>query len=247
MGSKGKRSVKGLSVQAMGNEKHDYRDDRHCRRRAAAVTGAATANVISSTTEASIGKGAQINMSGALGVDSSVCGRGRQYVHGADGWHDQWCRRCRVSGTANTAIVTKTTSASIGDADVKANHVEVAADASEKLYSVTANVSIAEAAGVGMAVGVDVVTNTTTSSTAPGANIDATGDVKVHAEQDTAVDLSTVAGAGGIAGVSGAVSVAWSTIRPGRMPKAPHCRNAATRNAGGTTEVSADSKKTSPV
>ncbi|MBU0750688.1 MAG: hypothetical protein KJ787_00105 [Gammaproteobacteria bacterium] len=242
LGSKGKETVRGLSVVALGNEKMVTATIGVAGAGAAAVTGAATANVIVSETEASIGNGAKINTV-AGGADPSVRVRATDNTFMVQtGGTVAGAGAAAVSGTVNTGIVAKKTHASIGDADVKAKNVEVSAAASEDIYNLTANVSIAGAAGVGAAVGVNVVTNETTASIGAGADIDASGDIRVKAAQDSAINLYTVAGAGGIVGVSGAASVGVianktrAYVEGAATPVA-----AATLNASGTTEIKAES------
>ncbi len=244
MGSKGTETVKGLSILAMTNEKMVTATLGVAGAGAAAVTGAATANVISSVTEAGIGDGAQINQGGATAnsavrvraVDNTFMVQAGGTVAGAGA--------AAVSGTVNTGIVAKTTAARIGDADVKASDVEVTADSSEKIFTLTANVSIAGAAGVGAALGVDVITNTTTAGIGAGADVDATDDISVTAKQNSLLNVNTVAGAGGIAGVSGAVSVAVIANKTmAYVDGDADPAKAATLNAGGTTAIKADSEE----
>jgi hypothetical protein len=245
LGSKGTETVKGLSVLAMGNEKVISATIGVAGAGAAAVTGAATANVISSVTEASIGDGAQINMSGAAGVDPSV------RVHAADntlmvqaGGTVTGAGAAAVSGTFNAGIVAKTTSARIGDADVKANDVEVRADSSEKVFTLTANVSIAGAAGVGAGIGVDVISNETSAGIGAGADIEATGDITVDASQNTLLNINTAAVAGGIAGVGGGFSVGVIANRTtAYVDGSDDLGDRTTLHAGGKTTVSAASEE----
>ncbi len=245
LGSKGTETVKGLSVLAMGNEKVVSATIGVAGAGAAAVTGAATANVISSVTEASIGDGAQINMSGAAGVDPSV------RVRAADntlmvqaGGTVTGAGAAAVSGTFNAGIVAKTTSARIGDADVNANDVEVRADSSEKVFTLTANVSIAGAAGVGAGIGVDVISNQTSAGIGAGAHIDATGDITVDASQNTLLNINTAAVAGGIAGVGGGFSVGVIDNRTtAYVDGSDDLGDRTTLHAGGKTTVSAASEE----
>jgi filamentous hemagglutinin family protein len=245
LGSKGTETVKGLSVLAMGNEKVISATIGVAGAGAAAVTGAATANVISTVTEASIGDGAQINMSGAAGVDPSV------RVRAADntlmvqaGGTVTGAGAAAVSGTFNAGIVAKTTSARIGDADVKANDVEVRADSSEKVFTLTANVSIAGAAGVGAGIGVDVISNETSAGIGAGADIEATGDITVDASQNTLLNINTAAVAGGIAGVGGGFSVGVIANRTtAYVEGSDDLGDRTTLHAGGKTTVSAASEE----
>lgn len=244
LGARNKETATGLSVTASGNQKIVSAAMGVAGAGAAGVTGTATADVIVSQTEASIGDGAQINQSGAAGTGNDVRVRAADNslivmtsgtIAGAGA--------AAVSGSANTAVIAKQTKATIGDADVKARDVAVEAAGSEDVYIVTVNASVAGAAGVGAAAGVGVIANQTQAGIKAGATVDATRDIKVKAEQDSSLDIYTVSGAGGIVGVSGAFSVGVidnttrAYVEGGTAPK--H----ATLDAGRKTEVSATSKE----
>ena len=252
LGTRGTEQVKGLSVTAVGSEKIITASLGVAAAGAAGVTGTVTSNVISSVTQARIGDGAQVNKTdaagapvgaaaNAVGADPSVRVRATDdtLVVMASGTMSGGI--AGVSGSVNTVVVDKQTSATIGDADVKARNVDVRAEASEDLFLATANVSVG-AAGIGAAVSVASVANTTTAGIDAGANVDATGDLRVKADQDTAIDMYTLAGSGGVVAVSGAVSVGvvdnttLAYVEGAASPAA-----AATLNAGGTTEVAATS------
>ncbi len=205
IGAKGKTTAKGLSVTAVGNEKIISATIGIAGAGAAAVTGAASTNVVASQTEAYIEGGTSIT-NGTLGdvrvkaADNTFMVQTSGTISGAGA--------AAVSGSINTGIIDKKTHASIGDATITAANVEVKAAATESIYNVTANVSVAGAAGVGGAAGVNVVTNETYAKIGAGADVNAIGNINVNATQDTALDIYTVSGAGGgAAGVSGAASV----------------------------------------
>ena len=242
LGSRGRDiGAKGLSVVALGDEKILAATIGIAGAGAAAVTGAAVANVVITRTEAAIKDGAHINTV-AGGADRSVRVRAADNtllvqavgtVAGAGG--------AAVSGAVNAGVVLKNTSATIGDADVSARNVEVKALAREDIFDIVVNASVGGAAGVGAAVAVDVVRNETTAKVARGASISATGDLRVVADQDTGIDVYAVSGAGGgVAGVSAAVTVAVinNTTRA-YVEDATVVGSAAVLNAGGTTEVAA--------
>jgi len=244
LGARNKETVTGLSVTASGNQKIVSAAMGVAGAGAAGVTGTATADVIVSQTEASIGDGALINQSGAAGTghdvrvraaDNSLIVMASGTIAGAGA--------AAVSGSANTAVIAKQTKATIGDADVKARDVAVEAAGREDVYVVTVNASVAGAAGVGAAAGVGVIANQTQAGIKAGATVDASRDIKVKAEQDSSLDIYTVSGAGGIVGVSGAFSVGVidnttrAYVEGGTAPK--H----ATLDAGRKTEVSATSKE----
>jgi hypothetical protein len=242
---KNTETVKGLSVVAMNDEKVVSATIGIAGAGAAAVTGSAVANVISSTTESSIGDGAKINTGAGttgdnsvrvIAADNTLMVQTAGTIAGAGA--------AAVSGSNNTGVVTKTTSSRIGKATVNGSDIEASAASSENIYNITANVSVGGAAGVGAAVGVDVIANTTSASIDSGAVIDATGDLSVAADQDTQADLYTVAGAGGIVGVSGAVSVAVvENETSAAIEGAESPAQAANINAGGATTVAATSSE----
>ncbi|MEW6479356.1 MAG: hypothetical protein AB1455_07880 [Pseudomonadota bacterium] len=236
LGKRGTEGVKGLSVTAVGSEKIITTSVGVAGAGAAGVTLGVTANVLSSTTEARIGDGAMINQAGGVGQvnvkasDDSFVVMAAGTVAGAAG--------AGVGGSSNTAVVGKHTSASIGDsARVKASGVQVTASSSEELYLATANVS-AGTAGIGAASSVVTVANTTSAGIGAGATVDATGALRVNAAQDTSMDLYTVAGAAGVVGISGAVSVGVVD-----NTTAAYVGDGATLDANGTTEVIADSRQ----
>ncbi len=81
------------------------------------------------------------------------------------------------------------------------------------------------------------MTNETIASVGGGADIYATGDLGINAEEDTDLLITTVAGAGGITAVSGGVSVGVID----NTTKAYVEDGAAELDAGGITKVKADS------
>lgn len=241
LGAKGKESAKGLSVTATGNEKIVTAAIGVAGAGAAGVTGTATADVIVSQTEARIGDGARINQSGAVTPNSDVRVRaadnslvvmasGTVAAGGVAG----------VSGSANVAVIAKETHANVGDADIKAHDIKIGAAGREDVYVIDANLS-SGAAGVGGAVGVAVVTNDTQAGIAAGATLDATGGIAVKAEQDTAVDIYTLAGSAGMGAFSGAFSIGVIDNDTRAYVEDGTASEYATLDAGGITEVAATS------
>ena len=244
LGARNKEAATGLSVTASGNQKIVSAAMGVAGAGAAGVTGTATADVIVSQTEASIGDGAQINQSGAAGVghdvrvraaDNSLIVMASGTIAGAGA--------AAVSGSANTAVIAKQTQALIGDADIKARDVAVEAAGSEDVYVVTVNASVAGAAGVGAAAGVGVIANQTQAGIKAGATLDATRDIKVKADQDLSLDIYTVSGAGGIVGVSGAFSVGVIDNTTHAYVEGGTALKHATLDAGRKTEISATSNE----
>ena len=242
LGTRGTSAVSGFAVTAVGSEKVVTTSLGVAGAGAAGVTLGATANVISSVTDARIGDSARVNQGGGAVGDVKVTATDDTFMVMAAGTV-AGAAAAAVSGSSNTAVVNKQTSARVGDADVKGANLAVAAASTEEMYIATANVAGA-IAGVGAAVGVGTVKNTTTAGIEAGANVDATGDLRVTAGQDTAMDLYTVAGAGGVVGVSGAVSVGVvDNTTQAFVGGAASAADAAVLNAGGTTEVAATSKE----
>jgi len=241
--------ARGFSIAAVSNEKVVTTTIGVAGAGAAAVTGSFSTNVITTETEASIGDNSFINKAGTpAGEDKSV------RVTAADNTFMvqvastfTGAGAAAVSGSANTAVVAKKTNASLGEntlvnADGSSiedltNNVAVNALSSEDLYTVTTNVSIAGGAGVGGVVGVNVVTNETTASVGAGTEIVAAGDLVVNAEEDTDVLMTSVSGAAGYVGVSGAVSV----VVVDNTTKAYVAEGGAKLDVEGLTEIKADS------
>ncbi len=243
LGVRNKEEVTGLSVTASGNQKIISAAMGVAGAGAAGVTGTATADVIVSQTEARIGDDVQINQSGAAGTGNDVRVRAADNslivmtsgtIAGAGA--------AAVSGSANTAVIAKQTQAVIGDADVKARDVAVEAAGREDVYVVTVNASVAGAAGVGAAAGVGVIANQTQAGIKAGATVDAARDIKVKAKQDSALDIYTVSGAGGVVGVSGAFSVGViDNTTHAYVEGGTSAATAATLDADGKVEISATS------
>ncbi|MCP5145111.1 MAG: leukotoxin LktA family filamentous adhesin [Gammaproteobacteria bacterium] len=238
-------NVKGLSVVAMGNEKLISADIGVAGAGAAAVTGAAHVDLILTETEAFIGDGVTIN-SVPGGADPSV------RVTAADNTFEvmgvgtfSGAGAVAVSGALSTAVVVKTTSAHIGDVVINANDLELQALSTEELYNVTGNLSVAGAAGVGAALGVDVVRNDTRAWIGAGADIQATGDLLVHANQNTAVNFFTLSGAGGAtAAVSGALAVGViANTTQAYIEDADNAGDGVDIDAAGTLTVKAESEE----
>lgn len=244
LGSKGTETVTGLSVTATGNEKIVTAAMGIAGSGAASGTGAAMADVIVSTTESSIGSGAQINQTGIVSGNSDV------RVRAADNSFVVMVAGtvagsgiAGISGSANTAVIAKNTHATIGDADIKAGDVIVAAAAKEDAYIIDVNASFGGAAGIGAAVGVAVVTNDTQAGIVTGATLDALGGIAVKAEQDTSLDIYSVAGSVGAAGIAGAFSIGVIDNTTKAYVEDGTAVKAATLEADGSTEISARSSE----
>lgn len=245
VGAKQTETAKGLSVTAINNEKVVSTAIGVAGAGAAAVTGAASVNVITSQTEATVGDGVKINVGTPVGADPSVRVLAADHtfvvqtvgtVSGAGA--------AAVSGAVDTLVLDKQTRAEIGRAEVQARDVQVRAEGSDTLYGISANVSVGGAAGVGAATGVAVISNETEARIRAGAQISASGDLAVQADQNSQIDLYTVSGAAGIGAVSGAFSVAVvdNTTRA-EVEGATTSAGGAVLDASGSTEVVATGRE----
>lgn len=198
--------VKGLAITATANEKIVSTVLSVAGSGATSVTGSASVSVVKSETAATIGDGVKVNDGLNPGGDVRLTAADHTLLVQVGG-AISGSGVAAVSGAGNVGVITKKTQTSIGDSDVKARNIDIQAISGEDVHTIGANVSVAGAAGVGGAVGVDVVKNETTASIGAGAEIDATGNLAVEAEEDTRMDLYTVSGTGGLVGVSGALSV----------------------------------------
>ena len=240
--------VKGLSITAVADEKIIPVTISVAGAGAAAVTASASANVVGDDTEATVGDGVKIN-TGTTATGQSMASPTVRLVAADNTLLVQTAGTmagagaAAVSGAVNVGIVNKTTKATLGDAQVQAGDVSVQAVSSEDVYSIGANVSVAGGAGAGAAVGVDSIHNTTTASIGAGANLDASGDLTVTANEQSAITLYSVSGAGGIVGVSGALSVGVIDNTTQAFVADATLANPTILNAGGTTDVAASSSE----
>ncbi len=207
MGTKNVETAQGLSVAAVSNEKIVSTTIGVAGAGAAAVTGSFSTNVIATETVAAIGDNTTINANPAEVGDVNLTAADNTFMVQVAGTV-AGAGAASVSGSMDTAVVAKQTHATIGDAVINTEDLEAKAISSSDLYTVTTNVSIAGAAGVGAAAGVQVVRNETIASVGGNADIDSSGNLTVEADEETDLLITTVAGSGGIAAVSGGVSVA---------------------------------------
>jgi len=234
LGTKGKETVTGLSVVALGTEKL-VGATLGVGGGGVAALGAATANLVLSTTEATVGDNVTINSLAAPG-DVRVRAADNTFMAQATGILS--VGGGAVSGAANTGIVAKTTTAEIGKATIWGRDVAVEALSSEDLYTITGGAGIGSV-GVAGAAGVDVVVNTTKAKVGAGAVIRASEDVTVLANQDTSVNLVTFSyGEGATAGLSGGLSVGVI------VNDTEASIDGATVDAGELLDVHADAKET---
>ncbi|MEX8518634.1 MAG: leukotoxin LktA family filamentous adhesin [Leptothrix sp. (in: b-proteobacteria)] len=219
LGSKLTESANGLSVTAYNREDLMTTVVGGAGGGSAGVAATVSANVIASTTEASIGQSAQINADNTNGnadqqvrvkaIDEALLidTAGAVAGGGAAG----------VGAAANAGVIAKTTTAKIGKGVVVNAKKAIELDATSSDLSVTTTAGFAGggSAGVGGAVAGVGVANTTEAtieagtSAADAAKLKVTaGDLAVAASEFSSSWLVTGAGAGGgAAGVGGSLSV----------------------------------------
>ncbi|MBI5616868.1 MAG: right-handed parallel beta-helix repeat-containing protein, partial [Gammaproteobacteria bacterium] len=174
----------------------------------AAIAVGAGVNVFDTTAKAWIGDGATVN------ADTSTANASQSVVVGAgsDFYHLEVAGALAIAGGAGIApavgvsALSMKTQAWIGsNATVNArNDVGVTAVASENILAISAGIG-GGTVGIGGAVTVPVINNTTTASINSGAKVYAGGDVAVLADDRT--DILVVSGAGGFGSVGIGASV----------------------------------------
>ncbi len=177
----------------------------------AGVAISATVNVVDTDTRAYIGAGAKLN------ADTSNA-NGSQSVHvaaGSDFYHLEVAGTLAggvvgVSPAADVTVLDNTTEAYIGSGAATVvnakDDVTVEAHAREDILLIAFGIA-GGVVGIGGAVNVLTIDNTTTAHIGANAHVSAGGDAVVYATDDT--DLVTISGAlaGGFVGVAGAVTV----------------------------------------
>jgi len=169
------------------------------------IAGVATVIVTENTSEAIIGDDAQITGTGAVNVlasnelDLSVLGGGAA-ASGKTG----------VGGSVVVGVIEQTTTAKIGNgASVTAGDVVVSADSAEDISTLVVGLGVGGSTGVGGAVAVYSISDTTTALIDANATVLAANNVGVLA--DDAVDMDVLSGSVGLSGstaVGASVSVA---------------------------------------
>lgn len=202
----------------------------------------ATVNVMTSTTRACIGAGAQVNRgeSGESGDQSVLVAAGNDYYH--MGIAGAVAGTFNVNGVAmspgaGVAVVANTTEASIGNgAQVDAKRdIEVRAHAAEKILSIAAAVAGGgNFAGAG-AVSVIVLNNETQAYIGNGAVVHAGGNILVSAADATEVDV--VAGALGVGMNGGGAGVGVGLIVINKDTQAYIGQNAIVDAQGNSTAM----------
>ncbi|MCP5307913.1 leukotoxin LktA family filamentous adhesin [Cognatazoarcus halotolerans] len=179
----------------------------------AAITIAGDVNVITTHTTAEIADDAQVNQS------NSGAGAGQSVLVAAGNDHYQMGIAGSASGAgtvgigagADVLVAKHTTVARVGDsADVRARKdVAVLARADEEILSIAAGLGVGGTVGVAGSTSVLSMTNVTSATTGTDSVVDADGNVRIVASDDTETDIidGTLAAGFGAAGVGGAVGV----------------------------------------
>ena len=179
----------------------------------AAITIAGDVNVITTHTTAEIADNAQVNQNNA-GADAAqsvrVAAGNDHYQMGIAG-SASGAGTVGIGAGADVLVAKHTTSARVGDsADVRARKdVSVIASGNEEILSIAAGLGVGGTVGVAGSTSVLSITNVTSATTGTGSVVDADGNVRIVASDDTETDVidGTLAAGFGAAGVGGAVGV----------------------------------------
>jgi hypothetical protein len=175
----------------------------------AGVAISAAVNVVDTNTSAYIGAGAQVNAdtSGAGALQSVHVAAGNDFYHLAVAG-SLGVGVVGVSPAVDVTVLKNTTQALVGaGATVNAmNDVTVEAHTSEDILLISFGIG-GGVVGIGGAVSVLTIDNTTTASICANAHVFAGGDVLVYATDNTDVDAISGALAGGLVGVGASVGV----------------------------------------
>ncbi|MBI1395302.1 MAG: LEPR-XLL domain-containing protein, partial [Betaproteobacteria bacterium] len=176
----------------------------------AAVAVAAGVNVFDTTANAYIDDGAIVNAdaSNAVAGQSVLVGAGNDFYHLEVAGSLAVAAYAGVAPAVGVSAVSLRTLASIGNGALvdARNDVTVNAHATENLLLVSAGIG-GGVAGIGGAVSVPVIDDTTQASIGSGATVSAGGDVAVLASDDTDVVVVSGSGGFGVAGIGASVGV----------------------------------------
>ena len=179
----------------------------------AAITIAGGVNVITTNTTAEIANNAQINQNntGAAAGQSVLVAAGNDHYQMGIAGSASGGGTAGIGAGADVLVAKHTTIANVGDsADVRARKdVSVIASAQEEILSIAAGVGVGGTVGVAGSTSVLSMTNVTSATTGTGSMVDADGNVRIIATDDTETDVvdGTLAVGLGAAGIGGAVGV----------------------------------------
>jgi filamentous hemagglutinin family protein len=211
------KTVKGVAVTATSQDDIESITASGAIAGSFAMTLAGNVNAITTTTSASIGTGAKVNENlGSAAADQSVLvAAGNDYYHMGVAGSASGAGAVGFGVGADVTVAELKTTASVGDdAVVKAKKdVEVLAKAREEVLSISASLGAAGTVGVSGSVSVLSLNNTTSAGTGARSTVDAGGNVRIAAGDDTETDMiaGTLAIGLGGAGVGGGVGVTTIT------------------------------------
>src|SRR5690606_35566149 len=186
-------SLKGVAVTATNKDDIESISATGSIAGTAAATLAGNVSVVTTDTTAEIAAGARINQSNAgAAVDQSVL-----VAAGNDHYHMGVAGSASGGGTvgigvgADVLVASHTTRALVGDsADVRARRdVGVVALAQEEILSISAGLGVSGTVGVAGSAAVISIDNTTQAGTGTGSVVDADGNVRIAAADNTETDL----------------------------------------------------------
>ncbi|MFV0666095.1 MAG: hypothetical protein ACK5NS_20770, partial [Denitromonas sp.] len=178
----------------------------------AAITLAGDVNVITTHTTAEIADNAQINQNtGAAAGQSVLVAAGNDHYQMGIAGSASGAGAVGIGAAADVLVAKHTTTAKVGDsADIRARKdVSVEAHGQEEILSIAAGLGVGGTVGVAGSTSVLSLTNVTSATTGTGSVVDADGNVRIIATDDTETDVvdGTLAVGLGAAGVGGAVGV----------------------------------------
>ncbi|TVT46933.1 MAG: leukotoxin LktA family filamentous adhesin [Denitromonas halophila] len=203
----------GLAVTATNKDDVETISATGAAAGSAAITLAGDVNVITTTTTAEIANNAQINQNntGAGAGQSVLVGAGNDHYQMGIAGSASGAGAVGIGAAADVLVAKHTTTAKVGDsADIRARKdVSIEAHGQEEILSIAAGLGVGGTVGVAGSTSVLSLTNVTSATTGTGSVVDADGNVRIIATDDTETDVvdGTLAVGLGAAGVGGAVGV----------------------------------------
>ncbi|WP_186301646.1 leukotoxin LktA family filamentous adhesin [Denitromonas halophila] len=202
----------GLAVTATNKDDVETISATGAAAGSAAITLAGDVNVITTTTTAEIANNAQINQNtGAAAGQSVLVGAGNDHYQMGIAGSASGAGAVGIGAAADVLVAKHTTTAKVGDsADIRARKdVSIEAHGQEEILSIAAGLGVGGTVGVAGSTSVLSLTNVTSATTGTGSVVDADGNVRIIATDDTETDVvdGTLAVGLGAAGVGGAVGV----------------------------------------
>lgn len=202
----------GLAVTATNKDDIETISATGAAAGSAAITLAGDVNVITTHTTAEIADNAQINQNtGAAAGQSVLVAAGNDHYQMGIAGSASGAGAVGIGAGADVLVAKHTTVARVGDsADLRARKdVSVEAHGQEEILSIAAGLGVGGTVGVAGSTSVVSITNVTSATTGTGSVVDADGNVRIVATDDTETDVidGTLAAGFGAAGVGGAVGV----------------------------------------